>query len=343
MTGQNSDSVQNHMAVFEAPPKVTLPSSLRDTVLDLIEASMATATRKAYGVQWRLFETWCASQGFSPFPADPAVLAGYVGTLAQREVSCSTVNKALAAIAAVHRGKGLSSPTDDPRVKRVVRGYRRQHGTAAQHKAAAATYDILQLLLKALRENGDSLRNYRDAALLSLGYAGAFRRSELISLDLIDLSWEIHDGEEVCIVRLRRSKTDQEGRGMVKAIFPGDEAESCPVRLLKRWLDVRGRSDGPLFVRIRKGGQLQTTRLTAQSVRDEMLRAKQLAGLAMPLSAHSLRSGFVTNCVRQGWSERSVMNQTGHRSSATLREYFQRQSVVEDNAARGACRRGQGS
>ena len=141
--------------------------------------------------------------------------------------------------------------------------------------------------------------------------------------------------EEVLLVEVRRSKTDQEGQGMVKAIFPGREDDTSPTALLKRWLVMLGNpTDGPLFREVIKGGRITDKRLNAQSIRLIVKQAADATGLTLDLSAHSLRSGFVTTAIRQGKTERSIMNQTGHRSSQTLRGYFQREDAIEDNAAK---------
>ena len=151
-----------------------------------------------------------------------------------------------------------------------------------------------------------------------------------------DLKWTLRDDEEVLLVEVRRSKTDQEGQGMVKAIFPGKEEDTSPTALLKRWLSLLDNpTSGPLFREILKGGRITDKRLNAQSIRLIVKQAAETTGLTLDLSAHSLRSGFVTTAIRQGKTERSIMNQTGHRSSQTLRGYFQREDAIEDNAARG--------
>ena len=121
---------------------------------------------------------------------------------------------------------------------------------------------------------------------------------------------------------------------MLKAIFPGRDEAASPTALLKRWLSLVEPQEGPLFRRVLKSGQVTDERLSAQSMRLVVLQAASVAGLSLDLSAHSLRIGFVTTAIRQGKTERSIMNQTGHRSVQTLREYFRREDAIEDNAAR---------
>ena len=122
-------------------------SPLWDKVQQLIEASVAPETRRAYDGQLRKFITWCNSNGIlSTFPASPEVLAAYIAYLAECKASCSTVDQSMAAIATAHRAEGFASPTESLLVRKVIKGYRREHGTAP-HKKDAATLEIIRCLL----------------------------------------------------------------------------------------------------------------------------------------------------------------------------------------------------
>ena len=325
---------KNVPAVYEGSGDLAdgLPA-YQERVRQLLRASVAPETRRAYTSRLKRFFTWCQAEGVSTaFPTSPEVLAAYVASLADSGAAPATVEQILAAIAAAHRAEGISSPTDSLLVKKTLKGYRREHRTAPRKKDAA-TVEVVRLLLAAVE--GDATRNVRDAAILALGFAGAFRRSELSALDIKDLKWTVRNGEEVLIINVLRSKTDQEGQGMQKAIFPGHDEAASPTSLLKRWLALVEPQEGPLFRRVLKSGQVTDERLSAQSMRLVVLQAASAAGLSLDLSAHSLRIGFVTTAIRQGKTERSIMNQTGHRSVQTLREYFRREDAIEDNAARG--------
>ena len=304
----------------------------KEKVRQLLRASVAPETRRAYTSRLKRFFAWCQAEGVSTaFPTSPEVLAAYVASLADSGAAPATVEQTLAAIAAAHRAEGTPSPTETLLVKKTLKGYRREHGTAPRKKDAA-TIEVVRMLLAATARD-DSPKNIRDAAIISLGFAGAFRRSELSALDIEDLKWTVRNGEEVLILNVRRSKTDQEAQGMQKAIFPGRDEAASPTALLKRWLSLVEPQEGPLFRRVLKSGQTDE-RLSAQSMRLVVLQAASTAGLSLDLSAHSLRIGFVTTAIRQGKTERSIMNQTGHRSVQTLREYFRREDALEDNAAR---------
>ncbi|MBQ9527930.1 MAG: hypothetical protein IJR68_10005 [Fretibacterium sp.] len=227
----------------------------RETVRRLLRASVAAETRRAYASRLKHFLSWCGNEGVPAFPASPEILAAYIAHLADLEASCSTVGQTIAAISAAHKAEGLPSPTDSLFIKKLVKGYRREHGTAPQRKDAA-TVDIIRALLAAtMRDN--STKAIRDAAIIALGFAGAFRRSELFALNMEDLKRTLRNDEEILLIAVRRSKTDQEGQGMVKAIFLGKEENTSPTALLKRWLALLDNpTNGPLFREVLKGGRV---------------------------------------------------------------------------------------
>ena len=324
------------MALVKTAPDTAASVALagyEDVVRRLLASALSEGTRRVYRIKLGLFGRWCADRGVSPLPASTETILAYVGDLAQRGVSVSTMTQALAAISAAHRAAQVPSPTSDFYVQQAVRGYRRERGVAPR-RATAATGEIVKRMIRALLDGG-RLRDLRDATLLSVGFAGAFRRSELVALDLDCLSWDERDGREVALVQIRRSKTDQEGQGMVKAIFATDDPGCSPTLLLRRWLDAAAISEGAIFRRIRKGGHIEKLRLDGQSVGLAVQRAAAAAGLGMELTAHSLRSGFITSAIRRGLTERAVMHQTGHKTTAVMRGYYERENAIEDNAGRG--------
>jgi integrase len=206
-------------------------------------------------------------------------------------------------------------------------GIRRQKGSAQIGKRPLATADLRGLLAPL-----DSRRilDIRDRALLLTGFAGAFRRSELVGLDVPDLQFN-RDG---LVVTLRRSKTDQEGQGRRVGIPYGSNPATCPVRALEAWLAVLGADQGPLFRGINRHGQLARRRLTPQSVALIIKRLAAQAGMeAGDLAGHSLRAGLATAAAAAGVPERAIMAQTGHRSLATLRKYIREGSLFLENAA----------
>jgi site-specific recombinase XerD len=209
---------------------------------------------------------------------------------AEKGIRPSTVGRRVAAIRYAHRFAGHPTPTDDERVKATVRGIRRALGTAKRKKTPATAERITAMALG----TGDGLKGMRDRALLLLGFAGAFRRSELVALNCEDLE----ESETGFKITIRRSKTDQEGEGATIAVVRG--AVACPVEALKAWLSAAAITTGPLFRRVHKGGKVGA-RLTDQSVADIVKVHANRVGLDPKLfSGHSLRSGFSHLGRRQG-------------------------------------------
>jgi integrase len=178
---------------------------------------------------------------------------------------------------------------------------------------------------------GVDLAGLRDHALLCLGWFGAFRRSELVSLDMADVAFT-RDG---AIVTIRKSKTDQEGQGIEKGIpFAGNPA-LCPVRALRAWLDAARIEAGPLFRSLSRRGKLGG-RLSDKAVARTVKRCAKTVGLdASHLAGHSLRSGFATTAARKGKSLDAIMRQTGHKSERVARGYIRHATLFTDNAAAG--------
>jgi site-specific recombinase XerD len=177
----------------------------------------------------------------------------------------------------------------------------------------------------------DGLKGLRDRALLLFGFAGAFRRSELVALDVADLE-ETEDGFKVTI---RRSKTDQEGHGVTIAIARGITA-CCPVKGIKAWLQAAGISEGPLFRPVAKGGRLGTKRLTDQSVCSIVKAYAERIGLkAADFGAHSLRAGFLTSAARRGASVFKMRDVSRHKSMDVLQAYVRDAELFKDHAGIG--------
>ena len=205
-------------------------------------------------------------------------------------------------------------------------GIRRAKGTASAAKAPAITEDIRRMVA-AVPEN---LLGLRDRALLLVGFAGGFRRSELVGLDREDCEFT-SDG---VILVLRRSKMDQEGAGRKIAIPFGSNPETCPVRTLEAWLSTPALEQGALFRPVSRHGQIQAARLSGHAIALVVKRYAMAAGLdPLKYSGHSLRSGLATSAAINGASERSIMAQTGHRSLAMVRRYIRDGNLFRENAA----------
>jgi site-specific recombinase XerD len=289
-------------------------------------AEKAPATRRAYRTDFTIFETWCAERGAAALPASPETVAAFLAAEASRRVKSSTVGRRVAAIRYAHKLAGYPVPTDDERVKATVRGIRRSLGTAPTKKAPATAERIVAMAPIA----GQRLGQLRDRSLLLLGFAGAFRRSELVALDIED----IEEAPEGLRITVRRGKTDQEGRGAVIAIVRGSMA--CPVAAFKAWVAASGITTGPVFRPIAKGECIQAARLTDRSVAKIVKTHAKRAGLdPASFSGHSLRSGFLTSAASRGASIFKMMDVSRHRSVETLRSYVRDVELFKDHAGAG--------
>jgi site-specific recombinase XerD len=293
--------------------------------VDLAKAEKAAATRRAYGTDFRLFRAWCDGKGVSALPAGPETVAAYLAAAA-RTARPSTIGRRVAAIRYAHKLAGLNTPTDAEAVKATVRGIRRTLGTAKVKKAPAVAPKLIAMTSHATNK----LAGLRDRALLLVGFGGAFRRSELVALNVEDVS-ETDEGLKALI---RRSKTDQEGEGRTVPIARGDIA--CPAKALRAWLEAAGITTGPIFRPINKAGTVSTDRLTDRSVANIV---KYYAGRAgfdkATFSGHSLRAGFLTSAAGKGKSLFKLMDVSGHRSVDTLRGYVRDAELFKDHAGAG--------
>ncbi len=289
--------------------------------------SRAENTRRGYSSDWRQFEAWCRSAGACSMPAAPETVALYAAHLAEHHKP-ATVARHLAAIASGHKERGHDSPASmrHGAVSAVWHGIRRTHGTAPAQKTPVTTAEI-RAIVESLPE---TLIGMRDRALLLVGFAGAFRRSELVALSREDVDFSAAG----VVVLLRRSKTDQEGAGRKVGIPYGSNPDTCPVRCLQAWIEAAGITSGPLFRPVTCRGRIQAARLAGAAVAKIIKRRAAAIGLdAKKYSGHSLRSGLATAAAIAGASERSIMNQTGHHSSAMVRRYIRDSSLFRDNAA----------
>ncbi|RYG99060.1 MAG: site-specific integrase [Alphaproteobacteria bacterium] len=271
-----------------------------------LAACWSDSTRRCYAGDVRDFLRWGGS-----LPATQAQVLDYVTDRAQA-LRIHTLKRRLTGIGMAHALQGYPDPTKGALVKKLLRGVKRVHGVG-QRQAQPITYnDVLRMF-----DGTTSLIQARDRALLMLGFSAAMRRSEIVSLNVEDLSFV----EAGLSVRLRRSKTDQFGKTRLIGI-PHGRGEACTVHAVRQWLQQSGVKDGPLFRRILKSGRLGA-RLSDQSV--SLIIKHYAARVGLPaerISGHSLRAGFVTSAVRAGASLVSIQRQTGHASLDMLARYI---------------------
>ncbi|KQQ39148.1 integrase [Methylobacterium sp. Leaf125] len=310
-----------------------LPSEFAPIVQAYQRASKAASTVKAYRKDWALFGAWCQRHGFQPQPATPEAVAAFLVSEADAGRAASTIGRRCAAIRYAHKLAGEPDPTNNEGVHATIKGIRRTIGTAPNQKAAATAEVLAAMLMR----TPDTLTGKRDRALLALGFAGAFRRSELVALDVADLR-EDRDGLRVMV---RRSKTDQEGRGTEKAIPHGRFIR--PVALVREWLDAAAISEGPVFRPVSRSGRVREAaksalppRLTTQAVADIIKGYAKAAGLdASTFGAHSLRAGYITTAAERGADLARIMDQSGHRDPKTVVGYIRRANAFKDHSGSG--------
>lgn len=300
-------------------------SSTIEKAREYISNSKSDSTKRAYRTDWCDFESWCNSNGYFPLPAKPETICLYLTALASSK-KVSTLQRRLAGIGQAHQAAGYPSPISHISIRSLMRGIRREKGTMQIGKAPLLT----EHLRKMIHSLSASKAGVRDKALLLLGFSGAFRRSELIGLDVESISFE-RDG---MVVTLKRSKTDQEGQGTKKGIPYGNFAETCPVLGLQEWFTVSGLTKGAIFRGIDRHGNVSEKRLTGKAVSLVIKRIAKAVGFDPDkFAGHSLRAGLATQASISGASELEIMNQTGHRSIASLRRYIRDGNLFRQNAA----------
>ena len=289
-------------------------------------AEKASGTRRAYRSDFRIFSVWCRHRELIALPALPTTVAAYLAYEGGQELRPSTLGRRLAAIQYAHQNAGHEPPTNAEGVKATLRGIRRTLGTARNGKAPATAARAKAMA----RSVPDSLIGIRDRAVLLLGFAGAFRRSELVALDVDD----IESSDQGLRITIRRSKTDQDGEGAVVAIAPG--TTECPALALLTWLGAAGIIEGPVFRSINRAGKISKTPLSDRSVANIVKTYAGRVGLdARKFSAHSLRSGFLTSAAANGASIFKMMDVSRHKSIDTLRGYVRDAELFKNHAGTG--------
>ncbi len=214
-------------------------------------------------------------------------------------------------------------------MRTVWEGIRRTHG-AAQRCVVPLTGDAIRAVVAALPPKAP--KGVRDRALVLLGFAGAFRRSELVALDVADVTVDLSRG---IVVLVRRSKTDQLGEGAEVAIPYGSQPEVCPVRALDAWRAASGVSEGALFRSVDRHGRVGG-RLDGRDVARTLKALAARAGIASALvSGHSLRAGLATTAALAGRSDRAIMLQGRWKSRTMVDRYVRTADAWRENAAAG--------
>ena len=276
------------------------------------QAALADNTHRSYKADLVHFRAHGGT-----IPTTAVQLAEYLASSAAT-LAVATLQHRLIAIHRAHMEAGHTSPAMDSLVKRTMQGIRRTKGTAQWRVNALVKDDIIELVLTA--EKQKPMKAARDVALILVGFAGAFRRSELVSIRKEDITTFDHGIE----IHIRRTKTQQEKGHTV--FIPRAKSSRCPVKALEKWLTLSGVECGHVFRSINRHDQITSIKaLTPQSVALVLKAATSHAKneeAAKLVAGHSLRAGYCTEAASAGIPTHIIMEQTGHRSSATLAKYI---------------------
>ena len=295
---------------------VTNIKNLELETIENLRSSKAKNTLRAYKADYKDFDIFCSKNNFQSMPADPKILSLYLTHLSKNS-KFSTLKRRLASISSIHRIKGHYIDIKHPVIIENLLGIKRNKGIKQTSKKPLLINEIKLIIDVINNSNIKLLRRIRDKALILLGFSGGFRRSELVNLEYEDLDF-VSEGVKIFI---KRSKTDQSGEGMTKALPYFPTATYCPVENLKTWLTQSNIENGKIF------------NISDKSVAIIIKKYANLAGLdARKYAGHSLRSGFATSTAEKGAEERSIMAMTGHKSNQMVRRYIQEANLFKNNA-----------
>tara|TARA_A100001388_G_C28705309_1_gene468320 strand:- start:115 stop:1020 length:906 start_codon:yes stop_codon:yes gene_type:complete len=286
--------------------------SLEIETLKNLKNSKANNTLRAYQSDFKDFSAFCNKNGFSSIPTQPKIIALYITHLSKNS-KFSTLKRRIASISVIHKLKGHYLDTKHPIIMENLHGIKRTLGSRQKAKKPILIKD-LKLIINAIDKE-----KIRDKALILIGFAGGFRRSELVNIDYEDIEF-VNEGVKILI---KRSKTDQSGEGAIKAIPYFDNQEFCPVTSLKNYIKEKlvTNNEGKVFD------------ISDKSVALIIKRYAEKAGLdSSKYAGHSLRSGFATTAAEFGAEERNIMAMTGHKTTQMVRRYIHEANLFKNNA-----------
>ena len=342
-----------------APSELVVSSDpLDQAIRELLRDGESAHTVRSYRSAWRYWQAWHGERYGHPLvlPLSSEVVLQFIVDHAQRHangglvhglppavdaalvaaghkarpgpLAHSTLAHRVAVLSKAHQHLGQNNPCEDGAVRTLLGTVRRayaQRGDLAKKKAAL-TRDPLTALLATC---DDSLKGLRDRALLLFAWASGGRRRSEVTEACVEHLRRIGPGEFV--FELRHSKTNQGGRDLPENHKPVVGAAGAA---LQAWLTAAGLVQGPLFRAIGKGGRVGPAALSPASVRLIVRQRCALAGLEGDFSAHSLRSGFVSEAGRQNVALAETMALTGHRSVGSVLGYYRAEAAVHSQAAR---------
>ena len=294
---------------------ITDVKNLELETLKNLKNSKAHNTLRAYQADFKDFTKFCLKNSFNSMPSDPKIIALYLTHLSSFS-KFSTLKRRLASIKVIHRLKGHYIDTKHPIIAENLMGIKRKMGVKQTSKKPILIND-LKLIINVINKDKTVHKKLQNKALILIGFAGGFRRSELVSIEYEDIEF-VNEGVKILV---QRSKTDQTGIGMTKAIPYFQNKIYCPVTSLKDWISHSKISDGKIF------------KISDKTVALTIQKYALLAGLdKTKYAGHSLRSGFATSTAETGADERSIMAMTGHKTTQMVRRYIQEANLFKNNA-----------
>ena len=295
---------------------ITDVKSLELETLKNLKNSKAANTLRAYKADFNDFSAFCVKNGLSSMPTEPKILSIYLTHLSSSS-KFSTLKRRIASISVIHKMKGHYLDTKHPIIMENLHGIKRVKGSNQKAKKPILINDLKLIINTIDQAKQSEIKKIRDKTIILLGFAGGFRRSELVNIDYDDIEFVI-EGLKIFI---KRSKTDQSGEGMTKAIPYFDNKFFCPVTALKNWIDKAKIKSGKLFD------------ISDKTVALIIKKYVNLAGFdPNKYGGHSLRSGFATSAAESGAEERNIMNMTGHKTTQMVRRYIQEGNLFKNNA-----------
>jgi site-specific recombinase XerD len=290
--------------------------SLELDTLKNLKNSKATNTLRAYQSDFKDFSLFCSKNNFASLPTNPKILAFYITHLSKHS-KFSTLKRRLASISVIHKLKGHYIDNKHPLIMENLMGIKRKLGTNQKSKKPILISDLKAIINAIDNSNFSYLRKLRDKSLILTGFAGGFRRSELVDINIEDIEF-VSEGLKIFV---KRSKTDQSGEGMTKGIPYFVNENYCPVKNLKNWITQGNLKKGKIYD------------LSDKSVALIIKKFARIAGLnETKYSGHSLRSGFATATAQSGAEERDIMSMTGHKTTQMVRRYIKDANIFKNNA-----------
>jgi len=328
--------------------------TLDDQAKSFFDNSKADNTKKSYQADWTDFEEWCRQNHHQSMPADVQTVVRYLtdratnpwtrliskktgrGKLMKitkepvtfQPLKPSSIERRLSAISKAHQYSGCVFDRKNAILAEILKGIKRNKGSAQEQKTAILLEDV-----KAMTQNLVGKQGMRDKAIILIGFVAALRRSEIVGLQLSDIE-ETEEGFEVIV---RFSKTDQEGKGLIKTIPHGSNPQTCPVMAIQEWIQELakiGVTDGALFRSIDRHGNIRGKALCPASIALIIKRNEHLQDRGDKFSGHSLRAGFCTQAALNGVPDSLAMLQSGHKDANTFRKYVRVADRWKNSAAK---------